>query len=158
MEVSIKIVSFFSIDYEQTNNILSSSPRRHYVINFTLVNLEFNGHFWSILCISTSSEEEDQLENDELDSDAEAEFLLDPSLQLGEWLNQLQVLSQHNVRVVIEETNNSEWENGSLTFEVLEKSKKRYTVLQLVNVKETVVFGVPFVDSTKQVLKEEIRF
>ncbi|KRX68706.1 Abnormal cell migration protein 10, partial [Trichinella sp. T9] len=43
---------------------------------------------------STSSEEEDQLENDELDSDAEAEFLLDPSLQLGEWLNQLQVLSQ----------------------------------------------------------------
>ncbi|KRY37239.1 hypothetical protein T01_2280, partial [Trichinella spiralis] len=44
--------------------------------------------------LSTSSEEEDQLENDELDSDAEAEFLLDPSLQLGEWLNQLQVLSQ----------------------------------------------------------------
>ncbi|KRZ79068.1 Abnormal cell migration protein 10, partial [Trichinella papuae] len=43
---------------------------------------------------STSSEEEDQLENDELDSDVEAEILLDPSLQLGEWLNQLQVLSQ----------------------------------------------------------------
>ncbi|KRY01448.1 hypothetical protein T4E_8355 [Trichinella pseudospiralis] len=44
--------------------------------------------------LSTSSEEEDQLENDELDSDAEAEVLLDPSMQLGEWLNQLQVLSQ----------------------------------------------------------------
>ncbi|KRZ97640.1 hypothetical protein T08_3129 [Trichinella sp. T8] len=119
---------------------------------------------------STSSEEEDQLENDELDSDAEAEFLLDPSLQLGEWLNQLQVLSQHNVRIVIEETN-------LVIYCLIYNDIRWYTVLQLVNVKEIVVFGVLLVDSTKEVivlaassdrdalsynynkvLKEEIRF
>ncbi|KRY79435.1 Abnormal cell migration protein 10, partial [Trichinella pseudospiralis] len=56
-------------------------------VNFATPTTHFNFR-------STSSEEEDQLENDELDSDAEAEVLLDPSMQLGEWLNQLQVLSQ----------------------------------------------------------------
>ncbi|KRX50243.1 hypothetical protein T05_5547 [Trichinella murrelli] len=85
---------------------------------------------------STSSEEEDQLENDELDSDAEAEFLLDPSLQLGEWLNQLQVLSQEIVVFGV----------------LLVDSTKEVIVLAASSDRDALSYNY------NKVLKEEIRF